>query len=163
MMLPPFDLILFSDASFDPSSSLGVGAFVALNGTEWRDKTPFTIQTKVIPEKNIARLELVTALWALESAEHCRICLVTDSKTIVDLPNRREKLQSRHFQSLWTLHPLANADLYVKFFEVCDRLKPNLIWVKGHSPRGAQGDLEKTFSQVDKAARRALREYLRNY
>ena len=173
--LPSFDFFIFSDASFDSGSGVGMGATLQLRKIDWRnlvETTNFPIQTKVFHAKNIARLELVTALWALDNFESERkawlsgsvpptICLITDCKTIEDLSQRRRKLEAFNFLSKRTSLPLANADLYRKFFDAYDRLHPTVVWIKGHAPRGKCGELQQIFARVDRAARQALRRYLK--
>ena len=163
MILSSFDFFIFSDGSFDANSGVGIGASLPLTQTELL-KPAAPIQTKLFHPKTIARLELINLLWALENfaREHQAgsLALVTDSKTIAELKERRTKLEEANFQSKRTSLPLTNADLYRKFFDACDKLNPTIIWVKGHSPKEKRGDLQQIFAQVDRAARRALREYL---
>ena len=175
MSLPSFDFFIFSDASFDSDSGVGVGAILRLRKTDWRkavETMDFPIQTMLFRSKNIARLELVTVLWALDNFEReCKawlpgsvpppICLITDYKTIGDLPQRRSKLEAGNFQSKRTSLTLANADLYRKFFNAYDKFHPTVIWVRGHSPSGKRGELQRIFARVDSAARQALRKYLK--
>ena len=151
-----------------------MGAILRLRKTDWRravETTDFPIQTMVFREKNIVRLELVTALWALENFESaCKkglpgpvpplICLITDCKTIGDLSQRRRKLEAGNFQSRRTLLTLANADLYRKFFDAYDKILFTVVWIKGHGPSGKRGELQRIFARVDRAARQALRRYL---
>ena len=173
--LPSFDFFIFSDASFDSDSGVGMGAILRLRKTDWRnpvETTDLPIQTMVFRAKNIARLELVTVLWALENFVSERkaelpgsvpppICLITDCKTIGDLPQRRRKLEAGNFQSKPTSLTLANADLYRKFFGAYDKLHPTVIWTRGHSPSGKCWELQQIFARVDSAARQALRKYLK--
>ena len=126
------------------------------------------IQTMMFCSKTITRLELVTALWALESFEKERkaglpgsVVLITDCKTIADLPQRRGRLEAANFQSKRTSLPLASADLYRKFFDAYDKLYPTVTWISGHSPSGQRGELQQIFAQVDRAARKELRNYLK--
>ena len=170
-----FDFFIFSDASFDSDSGVGMGAILTLSKTDWQKpvETPdFIIQTKMFRSKNIARLELVTSLWALNNFDSERkvrfpgsvpplICLITDCKTIGDLPQRRGKLEAVNFQSKRTSVTLANADLYRKFFDAYDKLHPTVIWVRGHSPSGKRGELQRIFARVDSASRQALRRHLK--
>jgi ribonuclease HI len=164
--LPSFDVLIFSDASFDARSGLGVGAILALSRSEWeknRETLDFPIQVKTFSEKNIARLEWVTALWALQSSKETssgEICLVTDCKAIVDLPRRRTKLEETDFRSKRTSKELANADLYRKFLTVYDKIQLKLVWIPGHSTSMNRDGVAKVFSRVDRAARRTLRLHL---
>ncbi len=158
-MIPSFDSFIFSDASFDSVSGAGVGAILL-------ESLDLPIQTKVFRPKTIARLELLTALWALETFEReCKpllpvsIVLITDCKAIADLPQRRVQLEARGFKSKRTSLPLVNADLYREFYGAYDRLHPTVSWIRGHSPTGKRSELQEIFTRVDRAARQALRKY----
>jgi ribonuclease HI len=164
-----YDFFIFTDASFDADSGQGIGACITLNQSDWQktaDAANLPIHTKVFRQKTIARLELITALWALEQfeSEHKTVVsgsvlLITDCKSIADLPQRRKKLEAGGFQSRRTSLPLTNADLYRKFFDAYDKLHPTILWIEGHSPSGKRGDLQRIFSRVDRAARQALRKH----
>ncbi len=172
--MPKEEYFLFSDASFDRDSRVGVGATLTLTEREWYQRpriADFSIKTAVIASKTIARLELMTALWVLDNfrSEYAaaisgkgisiQINLFTDCKTIADLPHRRNKLEANHYQSKRTKLSLANADLYRQFFEVYDHLHPNVVWIKGHSPSLKHSKFQRVFATVDKAARQRMREF----
>jgi hypothetical protein len=56
---------------------------------------------------------------------------------------------------------LTHAGLYRAFYQLHDKPGFELEKLKGHSKRDDKSRLEEIFSYVDKAARKALRTYLR--
>ena len=95
-------------------------------------------------------MEIKAAIW-----------LYTDSQTIANLPARRSKLEAKNFLSGRTKLPLANADLYQKFYVVYDRLSLDYTvavhWTKGHTPAAGRSQTQTIFAKVDLAARNSLR------
>ncbi len=153
---------IFSDGSFDPKSKRGVGAYCILPGPLEIVKMEFSVES-------CARLELLAVLWALESfmihiEQTSMLSLYTDSRTIAELDGRRAKLTANHFKSRRTGELLSNGDLYRDFFAICDEIRSKtemeIIWVKGHTPSEGRTREQEIFSQVDHAARVALRELL---
>lgn len=165
------EFLLFSDASFDPHLDVGAGAILILAGEGGQLKTSredMVIKTRITESKSIARLEILTALWALEelketevglTAENSTLSLFTDCRAIENLLSRRAKLEAGNYQSKAKSQTLTNADLYQKFFTVYDELPFTITWVKGHSPSQNQTGIQRVFSHVDKAAREKLRQY----
>ncbi len=153
---------LFCDGSFNPRTRIGVGAMLLLSDKEWKnagDSKFFAIRTRVMPTDSIARLELMTAIWALsEPALIPGMNLFTDCKTIEGLAARRAKLEAGDYKSKRTGERLTNADLYTQFFKICDSVRPTITWLKGHSPKTSQTEYQRVFSLVDKMARKTLRE-----
>ncbi len=152
---------VFSDASFDPKTKKGVICYLILNQLENNKNFDSDIITKKVNGENIARLEFISCLEALNSSEiptSSKIHLVIDCKAIENLLGRRENLERNKYLSQSKGQILANADLYKSFFKVMDKLSVNIVWVKGHSPKSEHSTLEAIFSQVDKKARKLLRE-----
>lgn len=120
------------------------------------------------------RLELITVLWALNIfiksfperraniPYYSDIRIITDCKTISDLPSRRDQLQKAGFKSKRSGKPLSNADLYKKYFLLHDEIKPEIIWLKGHSSSRYHDVVQSLFSHVDKTTRASLRELRRS-
>ena len=153
---------LFCDGSFNPQLKIGVGAVLLLSGDEWeqsKEGDTFAIRTQVMKASSIARVELMTVIWALSLPGLLPgVQLFTDSKTIEGLSGRREKLEAVRFQSQRTGLRLANSDLYEEFFRVGERLRPRVTWIKGHSPRSGRSEYQRVFGFVDRQARKVLRE-----
>jgi ribonuclease HI len=155
---------VYCDGSFSPQGKVGVGAILQLSNRDWeknRKGTDLAIRTKVMPAASIARIELMTALWALsDPALSPGVQLFTDCKMIEGLPERRTKLELNNYQSRRTGSALANADLYERFFKIFDEVHPRITWIKGHAPTSEHTKHQRLFSCVDKRARQALREHL---
>ena len=83
--------------------------------------------------------------------------LYTDCESIIKLAGRRQKLEASNYISASKGILLANADLYQKFFNVCDLTSPRLTWVKGHCKKSDQTYIHRNFSYLDKAVRQQLR------
>lgn len=158
-------MFLFCDASFDKNSHHGVSAILVLTDNGLTDETTHAalVQTRVAQSKSIAELELATVLWGFEELAKATVVgaavtLFTDHQTISELAERRPRLEAAQFKSGRTGKLLSNAELYRAFFKVCDRWKPEIVWIKGHNPEAKKSAVQKIFSHVDRAARRRLRE-----
>ena len=156
---------IFSDASFDPRSRIGIAGVWILADLLQASQNENSIQTKIFYETNCTRLELESILWSFDLVREAgrleiEVEIFTDCKTAVDLPARRARLESRNFLSQKTQLPLNNADLYQEFFKTYDTFAPKLHWIKGHKPLQNQNEIERIFSAVDKETRRQLRELL---
>jgi ribonuclease HI len=151
---------LFTDASYDARLKFGVGASLLLPAEETK-VDPARIQTKLMSAEGIARLEIMTVLWALAESRNelnsTALHLFTDCRAIELLFTRRAKLEERNYQTRGEPKELANADLYRRFFKAYDDSPFELTWIKGHSPRRDRSEIQHCFSYVDKAAREALR------
>lgn len=157
---------IYTDASFSHKSQTGVLGFYIFRNAEEHEAgltSLSLIHTRVLKEKNNIRVELRAVMEALETVEmklieKTHITLYTDCEGIPHLLERRKKLEAVHYISQRKKTILANADLYKSFFLIFDRLKPKIIWVKGHSPSKNQTIIQKNFSFIDKAVREKLRE-----
>lgn len=163
------EYFIFSDASFDPQSAIGVSATLILTNQSFIKDfkiVDLEILTRRIDRENIARLEFLAVISALiewkekyqTTTTNAKITLVVDCMAIKNLLHRRERLEKNKFMSLRKSQVLANADLYQKFLDLYDELRPDIIWIKGHSPKTSQSKLQQVFSMVDKVARKKLRE-----
>ena len=145
-----------------------------LSSNKVASQTPITdlrIRTRLFVNMTSTRLELITVLWALNlfkksfperranRACYSGIRIITDCKTILDLPSRRDRLQKVEFKSKRSGKLLSNADLYKKYFLLYDEIKPEIIWLKGHSSSQYHDAVQSLFSHVDKTTRARLREF----
>jgi ribonuclease HI len=178
------ELLIFSDASVDSKLQTGFGAYLAVVGTRpdiidgMADAGPRADVVADIPHSNLkikrftattpSQLEIKTVLWALQevmlqsSAVANNIILFTDSQSIIELPRRRTKLEQTGFRGASTGHILKHADLYRAFYRLQDQLAFKLVKLKGHRKSADKTPLDRVFAQVDRAARKALREYRRH-
>jgi ribonuclease HI len=161
---PENNFLIFADASYDPHSRTGVGAYLTIDSQENKESE---IRTKLMESRGIARLELMTVLWAIaEFKSGCTrsipsIELFTDCQAIENLLDRRSGLESRNFQTK-NNQPLGNADLYRQFYTLYDEFPFGITWLKGHSPSRGRHNAQRVFARVDKAARANLRFYLKS-
>lgn len=174
--MPQTSFYIYSDASFIKKHALGVAGFLMFTNAEEHQKNLFSaamMKTKTFQEKNNIRMELKSAIWALETFKKevqslhkkdrdkgMEINLYTDCKSIPGLLQRRKRLESSDFISKRNQRPLSNTDLYKRFYKIFDYLHPNIFWVKGHAPSSKQSWVQKNFSFVDKTVRSKLRSTL---
>ena len=153
---------IYTDASFSKNNLTAVTGFILFESDDsHRKEESQPIQTKTFKERNNIRAELEGVIFALEEVTKKKggqKNLYTDCESIAKLLQRRERLESSAFLSKKTKKPLNNADLYKRFFALCDRINPKVIWVKGHSRFKDRDLVRRNFSRVDKAVRKILRE-----
>lgn len=159
--------LLFCDGSVDPPSKIGFGAYLLLNQNELNLYGSSVYQKKIQTVKFIStsssKLELQILLFALENInlENGKLTIFTDSQTIANLLNRREKLESNRYISRSKNKEIEHADLYQKFFLFYDELGFNVIKLKGHQKKSEKDIYHEIFTLIDRSSRKALREYQR--
>ena len=168
-------MALFTDVSVDKDLNIGSGAYLLVPESYLQETSCEVIKKEVKVKKfesaSSTKLEIETLLWALEKLEkshgkidlYGKVTLYTDSQCIAGLSGRRSKLERTEFKSSKTNNELNNAWLYRRFYCVSDRLKFEIIKLKGHSKSHLKNSPHKVFSQVDKASRKALRAYLEKH
>ncbi len=154
---------LFCDASGDPQSGIGFGACLRIDA-EAPDPVALNsaIQLQRFEQTNAARLELQTLIWAVKTlvAPGTELIIHSDSQTLCELPQRRQRLIANGFCS-GQGRPLNNADLYREFYQLAANHQLHFCKQRGHLP-GAERSLDdQLFRLVDKAARAALRQELK--
>ncbi len=164
-------IALFTDASINTRFKIGFGAYLVLP-EPYLEKTPYDLIKEVKLQKfkstSSTKIEIETLLWALEELEksrnridlYCNLIIYTDSQCVAGLLCRRAKLENSGFKSSRTNKQLNNALLYCKFYSFSDRLKFEIIKLKGHSRSITKDIIHKIFSNVDIGSRKALRDYL---
>jgi ribonuclease HI len=162
-------LLIFSDASVDLKLGVGFGAYLAIAESELEliggkaDILNSRLKIRQFTATSPTQLEIETVLWALQevapqpSASAADIILFTDSQSIIDLPRRRTRLERSGFTGAASGKVLKNAGLYSAFYELQDRMVFKLVKLKGHRKGADKTLLDRVFSCVDKAARKALR------
>jgi ribonuclease HI len=97
-------------------------------------------------------------LWALQTIEtaNCKVAVYTDSQNIIGLPARRERFQKNKYHNKKG-ELIKNHQLYKDFFEQTDKLDIDFIKVMGHKKTAQKDNIDKIFTVVDRASRRALR------
>ena len=165
-------IALFTDVSINTNLKIGFGAYL-LVPESYLEETSCDVMKKEVKVKKFestssTKLEIEALLWALEELEkshkekdlYCNLTIYTDSQCIACLSGRRTKLERSEFKSSKTNKELNNALLYHRFYRFSDRLKFEIIKLKGHSKLIIKDTLHKMFSNVDKGSRKALRAYL---
>ncbi len=154
-------LFLFTDASVDPQTGIGYGAYLLLG--EYEIQAPISklkIKTKKFENTTSSKLELEALLWALSElpTKNCKLIIYTDCQNIITLKSRETRLkESSYMTKKSTL--IKNHELYRRFYETIDLFDYDLIKLKGHKKPQDKDMADNFFTLVDRASREALREY----
>ena len=161
------NIYLFCDASVEPLSKVGFGAFLILSREELRQADLSNLKNQVQIQKFSAtsstKLEIQVILHALQllKKENFHLTIFTDSQNIENLLNRREKLEARNYLSKSKNAEIINADLYRQFFNLYDIFKFDVIKLHGHMRKTEKDHFHEIFTLVDRSSRKALRNYLK--
>lgn len=155
-------LFLFTDASLDPQTRVGYGAYLLI--PEFSLEAPISkhktsIKTKKFKDTTSSKLELETLLWALGKipTKKCKIIVYTDCQNIISLKEREERIVKNNYMSRKNTL-IRNHEFYKKFYKVTNRYECDFIKVKGHKKTEDKDIVDTFFTLVDKASREALRE-----
>jgi len=153
-------LFLFSDASVNPQTNIGYGAYMLLG--EYELDAPLSkhkIKVKRFENTNSSKLELEAFLWALSMVptKNCKIIVYTDCQNIINLRERENRLKKNNYMTKKNAL-IKNYELYKKFYEMTDFYDCDFIKVKGHKKTEDKDIVDIFFTLVDKASREALRE-----
>ena len=153
------ELMLFVDGSVNPQSNIGYGAYLAVSE---RGLAPESLRTRVkvrrFEDTSSTKLELQTLLWAIgdiQAVGH-RVIVYTDSQNILGLQERRGRLEQTDYRSKNNKR-LKHYKLYQAFYSMIDQLDCELVKVRGHQVADQKDDIDRLFTLVDKASRKALR------
>jgi len=154
---------LFCDGSVNPQLKIGFGAYFVFEDNSDLEILKKSIKVKMFENTSSTKLELEVLLWALkqESDKIQKLEVYTDCQNILSLLQRREKLESNNFKTS-TNKTEKNELLYKEFYSFIDVLEIDFIKIKGHKASKKKDELDKLFNLVDKASRKALRQYLNN-
>jgi ribonuclease HI len=157
-------LQVFTDASVNTQLKVGYGAYLVVSDQDTSiDMLKTKVKTKRFEETSSTKLELQTLLWSLDEIigfnDHGDITLTiyTDSQNIIGLPDRRSRLEQDHYLSS-NNKLLNNYELYQEFYRVISKIKCQFVKVVGHQRSSKKDEIDRVFSLVDKASRRALRD-----
>ena len=153
-------LILFTDGSVDPESGHGYGAFLAFEDCEQSlESLEPLVRVVVFDHTSSTRLELQVVLHALGGLQGFsgRITVYTDSQNVVGLVGRRLRLEEAGYLN-GRGRLLNNHELYREFYERIDDLDCEFVKVRGHGASGQKDYVERVFTLVDRASRKALRD-----
>ena len=153
------DLIILSDGSVHAQSKVGYGAYLAVPepGLSLEDLISH-VRVKRFTQTSSTKLELQSLLWALSDIQVSgrKVMIYTDSQNIINLPGRREQLERRAYHSRKN-RLLNNHELYQEFYRLTDLLDYELVKVHGHLASKQKDGIDRLFTLVDRASRRALR------
>ena len=150
---------LFTDGSVNPQSRIGYGAYLSIPPDPLSlDALKLRIKVKRFDQTSSTKLELQTLLWALDSVQHLckKVVVYTDSQNIIGLLGRRSRLEQNNYRSKGN-KPINNYKLYQAFFQLLDQLNCEFIKIQGHKVFHQKDALDKLFTLVDRASRKALR------
>ncbi|BAK72991.1 ribonuclease HI [Arcobacter sp. L] len=153
---------LFTDSSVNPQEKIGFGSFLIIEDENLSlENLKKTIKTKKFENTSSTKLELQTLLWALDEIKNKNslIEIYTDCQNIINLKDRREKLEKNEYKSSQG-KLINNHELYKLFFEKSDKLDLVFIKVKGHKKNSLKDEIDTIFNLVDKASRSALRNQI---
>ena len=150
---------LFTDASVDPQSKIGYGAYLFIPPEQLSlESLKMRVKVKRFDQTTSTKLELQTLLWALASIQSLckKVVVYTDSQNIIGLPGRRSRLEQNNYRSKKN-KPINNFKLYQAFFRLLDQLDCKFVKIQGHKASHRKDELDKLFTLVDRASRKALR------
>jgi ribonuclease HI len=153
------ELFLFVDGSVNPQSNIGYGAYLALSeGGLSLDVLQKHVKVRRFEHTSSTRLELQTLIWALGDIQGVgrRVIIYTDSQNTVSLLGRRDRLEQNDFRSKNNKR-LNHFELYQEFYKITDSLDCELVKVRGHQASNQKDDMDRLFTLVDRASRKALR------
>jgi ribonuclease HI len=156
-------IALFTDVSINTNLKIGFGAYLMIPESYLRENSSDLIKKEVKLKKfestSSTKLEIETLLWALVELEkshkekdlYCNVTIYTDSQCIAGLSGRRTKLERSEFKSSKTNKELNNALLYRRFYRFSDRLKFEIIKLRGHSQSIIKDKIHKMFQRIEKS------------
>lgn len=153
-------IFLFTDASVDPLTNIGYGAYLLLG--EYELEAPLSklnVKTKKFENTTSSKLELEAFLWALGEVPttNSKIIVYTDCQNIINLQDREDRLKKNNYMNKKNTL-IKNHELYKKFYEMRVLYDCDFIKVKGHKKTQDKDMVDRYFTLVDKASREALRE-----
>jgi len=154
------ELILFADGSVNTRSHIGYGAYLAVSDRGLSlDVLQKQVKVRRFEPTSSTKLELQTLIWGLSDIQTAgrRVIIYTDSQNIVGLPGRRDRLEQNDFRSKNNKR-LNHYELYQEFYKITDPLECELVKVRGHQVSNQKDDIDRLFTLVDRASRKALRE-----
>jgi ribonuclease HI len=153
------ELILFTDGSVNTKSHIGYGAYLAVSERGLAlDSLKTHVKVRRFEHTSSTKLELQTLLWALSDiqASGRKVIVYTDSQNIMGLPGRRDRLEQNDYRSNKNKR-LNHYELYQEFYRIIDQLECELVKVRGHQVSNQKNDIDRLFTLVDRASRKALR------
>ena len=156
-------LHIFTDGSVNTKSKVGYGAyFVVSNLHISLESLENLIKLRRFEQTNSTKLELQMVLFALSETimlinnDDITLTIYTDSQNTIGLPRRRTHLEQSNYFSRRNTR-LNNYELYQTFYKLTSETNCEFVKVTGHQAFSKKDQIDKLFSLVDQASRRALR------
>ena len=153
------ELMLFTDGSVNTQSNIGYGAYLAVSERVLSlDSLRTRVKVRRFNHTSSTKLELQTLLWALSDIQTLggKVIVYTDSQNIIGLKGRRDRLVQNDYRSKKNKR-LNNYELYQEFHRMIGQLDCEFVKVRGHQVSNQKDDIDKLFTLVDRASRKALR------
>jgi len=151
-------LELYCDGSVNPKTKIGFGAYFIYN----KALDNQNINIKKFENTSSTKLELEVLLWALEkegeSLKNKKVIVYTDCQNILTLFDRKERLQKNNYFTK-TGKRITNFEIYKKFYLKSATVELSINKVKGHKKSNLKDHIDTLFNLVDKASRKALRDF----
>jgi ribonuclease HI len=154
------EFMLFTDGSVNTQSKVGYGAYLIVSEHELSlDSLKNRVKVRRFDQTSSTKLELQALLWALTDIKTTgsKVIVYTDSQNIMGLNGRRDRLEQNDYYSKKNKR-LKNHELYKEFYRIMDQLDCEFIKVKGHKSSNQKDDIDRFFTLVDRASRKALRK-----
>jgi len=153
------ELMLFTDGSMNPQSNIGYGAYLAVSefGLSM-DSLKKLVKVRRFDETSSTKLELQTLIWGLNDIQALdrKLILYTDSQNIIGLHRRRDRFEKNDYRSKSNIR-IRNYKLYQEYYKITDQLDCELFKVRGHQVSIQKDYVDRLFTIVDRASRKALR------
>jgi len=153
-------LVLFTDGSVNNQVKIGYGAYLAVYEHEISlDWLGTRVKVKRFENTSSTKLELQTLIWALDEIQGTsrKVIVYSDSQNIIGLLGRRKSLEQNDYRSKKN-ELLNNHELYREYYKIMDQMDCELVKVKGHLLSIQKDDIDRLFTFVDRASRKALKE-----
>ena len=154
------ELILLTDGSVNTQSNIGYGAYLAVSERGLSlDSLRTRVKLRRFEHTSSTKLELQTLLWALSEIQALglKVIVYTDSQNIMGLQGRRDRFEQNNYHSKKNKR-FNNYELYQEFYRMTDQLDCKFVKVRGHKVSNQKDDIDRLFTLVDRASRRALKE-----
>ena len=151
--------MLFTDGSVNAQSNIGYGAYLAVPEAGLSlDSLRSRVKVRRFEHTSSTKLELQTLLWAFSEIQALgiKVIVYTDSQNIMGLQARRDRFEQTDYRSKKNRR-LNNYELYQEFYRVTDPLECEFVKVRGHQGSNQKDDIDRLFTLVDRASRKALR------
>mgnify|MGYP001829192599 FL=1 len=153
------ELILLTDGRVNAQSNIGYGAYLAVSEPELSlDSLKTRVKVRRFEHTSSTKLELQTLLWAIGDIQPLgrKVIVYTDSQNIRGLQGRRDRFEQNDYRSKKNIR-LNNYELYQEFYRMIDQLDCELVKVRGHQVSNQKDNIDRLFTLLDRASRKALR------